>query len=101
MIAVVLSVVAMAVCTMAFIALVRGRIPARTAFGAVALGNGLACLGSVLAGRTMMAGLSAGAAALMLWLWWNRGGGDGTRRRLRTLRRQFTGVRRTAPAAAS
>lgn len=44
--------------------------------------------------------INAAACAFYLWLWWNAGGGDDTKRRLRKLGRAFTGVRRTAPAAA-
>jgi uncharacterized membrane protein len=35
--------------------------------------------------------------ALSVWAWWRHGGDGGTRRRLRSLRRAFRGVRRTAP----
>lgn len=34
------------------------------------------------------------------WIWWNGGGGDDTKRRLRKLAEKFEGVRRTAPQAA-
>jgi hypothetical protein len=43
----------------------------------------------------MHAALGAGAA----WLWWHDGGGDGTKRRLKSWARKFRGVRRTAPVA--
>lgn len=43
--------------------------------------------------------LEAGLFAGAVWAWWHRGGGDGTRRRLRRAARAFQGVRRTAPAA--
>lgn len=45
-------------------------------------------------------GINALACAYQLWMWWKSGGGDDTKRRLRKLGRAFTGVRRTAPAAA-
>lgn len=44
--------------------------------------------------------LNAMACAYCLWRWWNGGGGNDTKRRLRKLRTRFAGVRRTAPAAA-
>lgn len=39
-------------------------------------------------------------AAVSVWLWWTNGGDDDTKRRLRRLKKTFTPVRRTAPAAA-
>jgi hypothetical protein len=66
----------------------------------IALGNGLSLLHLVLTdGRPVYAAVNAAALAWALWLWWNGGGGDGTRRRLRRLAGRFQGVRRTAPAA--
>jgi len=44
--------------------------------------------------------LNAGSCGMFIWLWWRSGGGDDTKRRLRKLGQAFTGVRRTAPAAA-
>lgn len=35
--------------------------------------------------------------ACWAWAWWNGGGGDSTKRRLKKLGRKFTPVRRTAP----
>jgi hypothetical protein len=42
--------------------------------------------------------LDAAFGAYWAWVWWNAGGGDDTKRRLRKLARKFTPVRRTAPA---
>ncbi|MFD8901275.1 hypothetical protein [Streptomyces ardesiacus] len=53
-----------------------------------------------LTGNTVAASISAGAAACFAWMWWNGGGGDGTKRRVRKWARRFRGVRRTAPAGA-
>lgn len=36
-------------------------------------------------------------AAYYLWVWWNGGGGDNTKKRLKKWARKFTPVRRTAP----
>lgn len=44
--------------------------------------------------------IEAGLFASAAWSWWHRGGGDGTRRRLRRLAARFQGVRRTAPVTA-
>jgi hypothetical protein len=41
---------------------------------------------------------SAPGTGYWAWIWWNSGGGDGTKRRLKAFRRRFKGVRRTAPA---
>ncbi|MGW2725645.1 hypothetical protein [Streptomyces sp. NPDC001492] len=47
--------------------------------------------------------LACGCAAVTAWCaydWWHKGGGDGTRRRLKRWARRFQGVRRTAPQGA-
>lgn len=44
--------------------------------------------------------LNAAATAWHAWLWWNSGGGDGTKRRLKKWAGRFQGVRRTAPSNA-
>jgi hypothetical protein len=38
--------------------------------------------------------------AFNLWLWWNDGGDDDTKRRLRKLKKKLTPVRRMAPVTA-
>lgn len=38
--------------------------------------------------------------AVALWVWWNQGGGDDTKKRLRKLKKKFTPVRRMAPVTA-
>ena len=48
-------------------------------------------------GDRIAASVQAAFCAVFAYFWWHRGGGDGTRRRLRSLRRKFSGVRRTAP----
>lgn len=60
-------------------------------------GWSLLALDSFQSGHVPSAVLSAGLAAVDLYRWWNGGGGDGTRRRLRALAGRFQGVRRTAP----
>lgn len=44
--------------------------------------------------------IGAASTALSAWSWWHGGGGDGTRRRLKSWARRFQGVRRTAPQGA-
>lgn len=73
----------------------------RAGWGWLAVADTLWCVGAVIRDdRTAVAGL-AGSAAVMIWAWWNSGGGDGTRRRLRKWAHAFQGVRRTAPAGGS
>jgi hypothetical protein len=45
-----------------------------------------------------MLGFNGAVCVACAWVWWNGGGGDGTKRRLRSAARVFRGVRRTAPA---
>jgi hypothetical protein len=61
-------------------------------------GTGLHLIGVVIRDELFYAVMDAGVFAWCLWHWWNNGGGDGTRRRLRHWARKFQGTRRTAPA---
>jgi hypothetical protein len=56
---------------------------------------------SAVNGWTFYVYLHAGIAAWCAWMWWNSGGGDDTKRRLKRWASRFHGVRRTAPAGAS
>lgn len=69
--------------------------------GWCAIACGLFCVTSVVDGSPKAASMNAGAAAFFIWSWWNSGGGDGTRRRLRKSARTFRGIRRTAPVGGS
>jgi hypothetical protein len=75
-------------------------IPECWAWGIMSLSQITTGLGGFVTGNTVAACISAIAAAYTAWRWWNGGGGDGTRRRLRAWVRRFRGVRRTAPAGA-
>jgi hypothetical protein len=77
-----------------------GWIPDHTAWGFMALSQVPIGVANFLIGHTAAASISAAGSAWMAWKWWNGGGGDGTRRRLRSLAQRFRGVRRTAPAGA-
>jgi hypothetical protein len=70
----------------------------RRMYGCFALGNGLCLVSDVMDANQFTATLSGAICAYCAWGWWNSGGGNGTKRRLRALRRRFQGVRRTAPA---
>jgi hypothetical protein len=50
--------------------------------------------------RMPLGAANAVVCGYLLWLWWNHGGSDGTRRRLRRLRARFRAVRRGAPVSA-
>ncbi len=70
----------------------------RTA-GVFAVANAVAIVIGVRKGEHFGAGLNGAVCVWCAWAWWHGGGGDGTRRRLRSLGRAFRGVRRTAPSA--
>ncbi|MGW0948491.1 hypothetical protein ACWD4O_38875 [Streptomyces sp. NPDC002623] len=76
------------------------RIPVRQYAATMAILNALAGVLSAVSGWTSNVYIMAAATALFAWLWWHSGGGDGTRRRLRSWAGRFQGVRRTAPQGA-
>jgi hypothetical protein len=78
-----------------------GHLAHRPFMACCALTNALNLIACVIADQTGAAGFLAGALALSLWSWWNAGGGDGTKRRLRSWGRKFRGVRRTAPVGSA
>ncbi|WP_328439333.1 hypothetical protein OHA71_23635 [Streptomyces sp. NBC_00444] len=82
----------------AMVAFACGRASWSATCAGISLGNAVQLLANVLVGSTTRAGALAGVVAVGLWLWWNRGGGDDTKRRIRKWARKFQGVRRTAPA---
>jgi hypothetical protein len=100
-IAIAFTVAGGAVLAAALAAFLLGRIGWRTLHGGDAAANALILLGNVIDGSTTLASASAAVMALSLWHWWNSGGGDDTKRRLRKWARGFRPVRRTAPAGAS
>jgi len=78
-----------------------GRITWTQAAGWMAVSSAASGVLSAVNGWTGNVYLCTGIAAWMAWLWWNGGGGDGPRRRLKRWARRFQGVRRTAPQGAS
>lgn len=64
------------------------------------IGESLLTLWAIHQGMHFYAALYAACGAVNFYVWWHRGGGDGTKRRLRSLVRKFTPVRRTAPQVA-
>lgn len=76
------------------------RIPRYRGLGLVGIAEGLLSIQSIREGDWLRALLLGAVCAVCLYGWWRGGGGDGTRRRLRHLRRHFQGVRRTAPTLA-
>lgn len=55
---------------------------------------------SIRSGNSLWTVIDAALFAFFAYRWWTGGGGDGTKRRLRSLQRRFTPSRRTAPSAA-
>lgn len=86
--------------TLVNLLLLSGRISNETASGWMAILSAAGGVGSAIAGWTRNVYLHAAFTAWMAWAWWHGGGGDGTRRRLKSWARRFQGVRRTAPAGA-
>ncbi|MGC5239035.1 hypothetical protein ACPXCH_04555 [Streptomyces albogriseolus] len=97
----VLSIAGMLALVAAIVLFACGRASRPTWCALLTLSNGLSLCSMLLLGNSVIAALNSATLALTLWLWWNSGGGDGTRRRLRSWRRRFEGVRRTAPVASS
>jgi len=86
--------------TISTLAWVTGRISVVLHNGLMAAVNALCTLVSVYLDWTLTSFMAAASTAMYGWLWWKGGGGDGTRRRLRSWARRFQGVRRTAPQGA-
>ncbi|CQR59235.1 hypothetical protein [Streptomyces leeuwenhoekii] len=82
----------------ALLAAMFGRITRTQSSGIVAIGCIPSIVAFVLDGTTSSASVFAALGAINAWIWWQGGGGDGTRRRLKSWGRRFQGVRRTAPS---
>lgn len=80
------------------VALALHRIPEHGFWGIMCLSQVVVGASGFLTGNTLAASISSAAAAYTGWKWWTGGGGDQTKRRLRSLTNRFRGVRRTAPA---
>ncbi|MBB1252891.1 hypothetical protein H3146_05855 [Streptomyces sp. OF3] len=91
-----LSITGISLLLVAFAAHLAHRIPDRTYYGIAALACLLMLAASVADRRHVSAGIDSATTALFVWLWWTRGGGDRTRRRLRDAARRWTPRRRTA-----
>lgn len=91
---------AVAIWLCGFAAYVTGRIKTYQLDGMLALGQAAVGIGSVYEGSWVGAIANSAVTAWSAYRWWNGGGGDDTKRRLRKLGRAFTGVRRTAPTGA-
>jgi hypothetical protein len=90
--------VAVAVLACSQIGWITGRIRFHQSCGLDAIGEGMISVSAMRHGEHLWAVWFAALCAMSAHAWWNGGGGDGTRRRLRSLRRVFRGVRRTAAA---
>lgn len=87
-----------ALAVVGWVAIFRHAAP-RTVSGWFAMANGLFVVANALAGDRLMGCVSAALCAYSAWSWWRSGGGDGTKRRLKSWARKFRGVRRAAPVA--
>lgn len=96
------SLVAVFGCTITALTLLylSGRITVRKYAGWMALAYAAAGVLCAAEGWKDTLPLVSGGTALFAWLWWHSGGGDGTRRRLKSWAGRFQGVRRTAPSNA-
>jgi apolipoprotein N-acyltransferase len=83
-----------------FLGCATGRLPYWRSSGLYALANALCLLADVLAHDRVIAPVNGAVCVWAAFAWWKGGGGDGTKRRLRSLARKFTPTRRTAPAMA-
>ena len=92
-----LTGIGMAIWFAAVFARAFGRIAYHQASGFYAAAYGLWSLNDIRIGAHIAAVVSAAMCAFFAYGWWRGGGGDGTKRRLRALRRKFSDVRRTAP----
>jgi len=88
---------AIAVLVFSHAAWITGRIRSHESAGLDAIGEGMLSIVAIRAGEHFWAVWFAALCVLSARTWWRGGGGDGTKRRLRSLRRAFQGVRRTAP----
>jgi len=79
----------------------KGLITKHDLSGVAALATVPSIVAFCLDGITHMASFFSALGAVNAWIWWNGGGGDGTRRRLKSWAGRFQGVRRTAPQGAS
>lgn len=75
-----------------------GRITHTTACGLWTIANVGSVAAFAVAGQYVYECANAAMAGWCAYDWWNSGGGDGTRRRLRSWARRFRAVRRTAPS---
>jgi hypothetical protein len=83
------------------IGMLRGMWKPYQSDGLMALGNGLFVIANAMTGSSVMAAVNAAVCAYSAYRWWKGGGGDDTKRRLRSAWKPFEPVRRTAPQAAS
>lgn len=92
-----LSLAAYGLIAVAIAAKIVGRLTERQSHGLFAIVFALLMIDDIRSGETGWAALGAAFTAWAAYSWWHGGGGGGMRRRLRTRRRWFRGVRRTAP----
>lgn len=100
MFAIVFVVLYAAAITASTLAWLTGRLAVVWHNGLMTVVNAVCLVVSIHLEWTTNSPIAAASTALHAWLWWNGGGGDGTRRRLKSWASRFQGVRRTAPSHA-
>jgi membrane protein implicated in regulation of membrane protease activity len=94
-----LLIVAFAMVIYALMTIFAAGGPTQHALGVGAIGGAIGIVGYVLIHMpTIFTSIIAALDAIFIWNWWNKGGGSGTKRKLRKLARKFKPVRRTAPS---
>lgn len=97
----ILGSISLACNTIALASILTGRLKPTTWYALLATAAAFNTLDAINTNAPVWAAADAALTAYWIHRWWNNGGGDGTRRRLRDLRRRFEGVRRTAPQGAA
>ncbi|MER7937850.1 MULTISPECIES: hypothetical protein [unclassified Streptomyces] len=95
-----LPLIAFSLIAFTLVARITGRITDGQAYAGDTLATFLMLIWTVREQAWLFSDAFSAAFAVTLWHWWNNGGGTGTRRRFRELRRRFQGVRRTASQTA-
>ncbi|MGW1870431.1 hypothetical protein ACWCPS_33415 [Streptomyces mauvecolor] len=92
-----ISVVALALSLCALTGALSGRITSRPFYTLLTVAFLLLVIRDIHRGAQFPAITDAAFTGFFAWRWWQNGGGDDTKRRLRALTRRFKPVRRAAP----
>ncbi|AYG77902.1 hypothetical protein DWB77_00009 [Streptomyces hundungensis] len=90
--------VALGLCALA--GALTGRLSARHFYALLTTAMLIRSIANIAQGKALYAATDAALTAYYAWRWWKNGGGDDTKRRLRSVAKGFTPTRRTAPTTA-